>query len=423
MSGEIKKLLWKSPWGYRESVLVCVAIVIAGYVMQLSRGCFDFNLLQWPVNGILGLVLVTFIIIQGCAFKRSKFVVWFSGISFSVCLLGSILLLTIIMGLTPQITGNSADQSPNWITDWGFNRMTASWPFIILYLTLLLSLGVLVVRKMVSFKLNKYAFYLNHLGLWLVLVTMGLGAADLKRYVMYVKVKDDNPEWRVYNEKGEVLELPIAIYLNEFKLEQYAPKLAIIDDETGESQPKKSPVFLQIDSIHPKGAIMDWNVAVLAYLPDAIRTNDKTYEEIPMPGSAPAVNVRVVNTETGEEKTGWISCGSFAQMYQKIELDSTYSMVMTTPEPKSFASNVVVYSKESGSVDTAQIKVNHPLETDGWSIYQYSYDEKMGKASMFSSFELVYDPWQEYVYLSFLLMAAGSVSLLIEKSKRKGENK
>jgi hypothetical protein len=421
MSGEIKKVLWKSPWGYRESIWVCVAIVVAGYAMQLSRGCFDFNLLRWPVNGVLGLILLTSVLILGGVFQRSKFVTWFSGVSFSVSLLGVILLLTIIMGLTPQVAGK--DVTPHhWVSILGLNRMTASWPFVLLYATLLLSLGLLVVRTMMPFRWHKYAFYLNHLGLWLALLTTGLGAADLKRYVMYVKEKDDNPEWRVYNEKDEVLELPIAIYLNEFTLEQYDPKLTIIDIHSGESQPLQSPDFLQMDSILPKGHLMGWNVEVLSYLPDAIRTKDEAYEAIPMPGSAPAANVRMVNKQTGDVKTGWVSCGSFAQMYRKIDIDSTYSLVMTAPEPKSFASHVIVYSHDSENADTAIIKVNQPHQMDGWGIYQYSYDEPMGKASMFSSFELVYDPWKKYVYLSFLFMAVGSVSLFWQISKRKGKN-
>jgi hypothetical protein len=236
---------------------------------------------------------------------------------------------------------------------------------------------------------------------------------------MFVQIKDDNPEWRVYNDKNEMLELPVDIYLEEFILEQYDTKLTIIDKKTGESLPEAAPEFLQLDSLRPKGELMGWKVEVLKYYPDAVRTRSEEFDQVPMPGSAPAALVRVSNTENSFSKTAWVTCGSFAQLYRKIDLDSTRSLVMTAPEPKRFASRVVVYSEYAEKPDTALIEVNKPLEHHGWMIYQYSYEEKLGKASPYSSFELVYDPWKKYVFGSFLLLVLGSLSLFIQIKKRK----
>ncbi len=418
MTNETKKRLWLTPWGYPESILVILAMVLAGYALQISLSNVDFNYLSWPVNGIVGGILILLILILAIPLGTKKAVLWFSGVTFSVSLLGVLLALTIIMGLTPQVKVSEA--VPHDIaTVLGLNTMTSSWPFVLLYITLLLSLGVLVVRFMIPFRWNKYAFYLNHLALWLVLFTTGFGAADLRRYVMYVQIKDDNPEWRVYNEKNEVLELPIAIYLNEFILEQYDTKLTIIDSKTGESLPVSLPAFLQLDSTRPKGELLEWKVEVLSYLSEAVRGRNDEYQQVPMPGSAPAAKVKITNKITNHSQTAWVSCGSFAQLYRKIDLDSSRSLVMTAPEPKRFASNVVVYSESSEKPDTATIEVNKPFERDGWMIYQYSYEEQMGKASPYSSFELVYDPWKKYVFASFLLLAIGSIALIWQLKKRK----
>jgi hypothetical protein len=414
------KRLWQLPWGYPETVLTLIAIVMAGYALQASLGNVDFHYLHWPVNGMCGLILVVVILLLAVWLRSNPFILWFSGVSFSVGLLGALLLFTIVMGLTPQMETNGAAPH-HLITKLGLNRMTTSWPFVLLYITLLLSLGTLVVRNMIPFRRAKYAFYLNHLGLWLVLFTTGLGASDLRRYVMYVQVKDNNPEWRVYNEKNEVLELPVAIYLEEFILEQYDTRLTIIDNGSGEALPKDFPQFVQLGSDLPKGQLLEWEVEVLAYIPEAVRTLNEAYEEIPMAGSAPAANVKITNTKNGQTKTGWVSCGSFAQLYRKIDLDSTRSLVMTAPEPKRFASKVVVYSQYANKPDSALIEVNKPLEHHGWMIYQYSYEEKLGKASPYSSFELVYDPWKKYVYFSFLLLAIGSLALFLQLKKRRGE--
>lgn len=410
--------LWKAPWGYGESILITSAILVVGYSFQLLKGCIDYHLFSWPLNGWFGLFVVFFSIIFGLVFKRSRFTVWFSGSKFAICLMGALLLLTLLMGLTPQITDLESIPD-NWISLCGLNRMTSSWPFAFIYITLLLSLGVLVVRFMIPFRLNKVPFYLNHFGIWMVLMSTGLGFADLKRYVMHVKLKDNNPEWRAYNDKGEMLELPIAIYLKDFQLEQYNPKLALINSHSGKVLPLKKPGFLQLDSTNTIGNLMEWHIQIDSYLQNAVPEKDDYYQEKLIPGSAPAAKVSLLNTINGSEKSGWVSCGSFAQSYRKIEIDSIRSLVMTIPEPKHFASHVVIYYKSGYHPDTAIIEVNRPFEKGRWSIYQYSYDEKMGKASMFSSFQLVCDPWKNLVFFSFALLAAGSISLFWQKRKRK----
>ncbi len=415
---EEKKKLWKSPWGYGESILITLAILLVGYSFQLLKGCIDYHLFSWPLNGCFGLLVIFFSIIFGVVFKQSSFALWFSGSKFAICLMGALLLLTLIMGLTPQIS--DLEYIPdNWISLYGLNRMTSSWPFTFLYITLLLSLGVLVVRFMIPFRLNNVPFYLNHFGIWMVLMSTGLGFADLKRYVMHVKLNDTNPEWRAYNDKGEMLELPIAIYLKDFQMEQYNPKLAVINSHSGKVLPVKNPGFFQLDSINSIGNLMEWKIQIDSYLQNAVPEKEYKYQEKLIPGSAPAAKVRLLNTINGIEKTGWVSCGSYAQLYCKIDLDSARSLIMTVPEPKSFASHVIIYTKNSSHTDTAIIKVNHPFEKGSWFIYQYSYDEKMSKASTFSSFHLVCDPWKNLVFFSFALLAAGSISLFCQKRKRK----
>ena len=83
---------------------------------------------------------------------------------------------------------------------------------------------------------------------------------------------------------------------------------------------------------------------------------------------------------------------------------------MPEPEPKRFASEVTVYTKEGERTD-ALIEVNKPLSIGGWKIYQLSYDETKGKWSRTSIFELVRDPWLPVVYAGILMMLLGSVCL------------
>ena len=91
---------------------------------------------------------------------------------------------------------------------------------------------------------------------------------------------------------------------------------------------------------------------------------------------------------------------------------------MTPPEPRSFTSDVVVYT-QGGVIEKALLQVNHPLSVGSWTVYQYGYDQQAGRLSSYSSFELVYDPWLWPVYAGIVMMMAGSVTLLWHGRKRK----
>ncbi len=252
--------------------------------------------------------------------SRSRFFQWLSGVPLTICLLAALVALTVIMGLTPQITGNSPDQR-TVIDTLGFTRMTSSWPFVLVYFFILVALGAVIARRLKAFRWKDYPFYLNHMGLWIILFAAGFGHADMRRYVMYVEEDTDYPEWRVYNDKGDVLELPLAIRLNDFTLEEYDPMLAVIDRKTGNAIPGGTPEYLQLDTLQKGGKITQWDIAIEKYLPQAVRNSDSTYKAVYMPGSCPAVKVRVKDNISGKTHSGWICCGNYAQLYRVIPLN------------------------------------------------------------------------------------------------------
>ena len=56
-----------------------------------------------------------------------------------------------------------------------------------------------------------------------------------------------NAEWRATDDKGKLIELPLAIELKDFTIDEYPPKLMLIDNETGGVLPAKSPVHLMLE--------------------------------------------------------------------------------------------------------------------------------------------------------------------------------
>lgn len=401
---------WQSPWGYKESITIVIGFMVVGWLLQISIDGLNYDLIRFPVNIIL-LIAIIGIVFSLSLKHKSSFFSWISSVSLSVSLIGALLLLSLIMGLIQQVPSNAHSQSLL-----GFDAMTRSWAFVLIYYLTLINLSCVVLRRLLHFTWKDYAFYLNHIGLLMLLMAAGLGASDMRRYVMYVE--EGNTEWRVFNEGEEALELPLAIKLNDFYMEEYIPKLAIIDKKTGDAIPSGNPQMLQIDTLKPLGSIADWEIKTEKYLHDAIRNSDSTYHEVPMPGSCPAVLVTVSSPDKKISKTGWICCGNFAQLYMTMELTDQLNLVMTRPEAKLFRSDIVVYTESEKAVPY-QLEVNKPLKIDNWMIYQYGYDVDRAKASAWSSFELVYDPWLTWVYVGLWMFIAGSVLLIWEGKKKK----
>lgn len=226
--------------------MIC-GMLLTGLALQGVTGGFDFTLLQWPVNGWLGvgcLLLLALLALK----RRGAFYRWLSGVPLAVTLISTLVVLGIIMGV-------------------GYIQMTSSWPFVLVYGLTLLSLGALVVRRLLVFRVRDYAFYLNHIGLWILLFAAGMGASDIKRYVMYVQ--EGQTEWRVFNDRHEALELPLAIELIDFRLEEYPPQLVLVNKHTGVVTPVENqgerPLadedhFFTMTRPEPKRFISDINV-------------------------------------------------------------------------------------------------------------------------------------------------------------------
>lgn len=412
------RMMWQYPWRYRESIAFVAGIVVVGMLLQFATGEFAFDLLRSPVNLILGAGIVAIVAIVA-VFRRNPVFAWFTDVPLSVTLIASLLLLGLVMGLTPQASTRVLGE--RLLTSvLGFDRMTHSWPFVLVYLTTLLSLGALIVKRLFPFRKSDYGFYLNHIGLWLLLFAAGLGAADMERYLM--KVYEGEVEWRATDSRDRTVELPIAVELNDFYMEEYPPSLTVIDRQTGQSMPEERPEFFPLDVKRSKGMLFGWEIELKSYIHDAVRNSDSTYHEVHMPGASPAAYVSAYHPQTGERREGWVCPGNVSQLYMVLNLDSAYCIAATRPEPKRFVSDMRVYRKGEGTVDT-QLEVNKPYRAGAWMIYQHGYDNLAGKMSNFSTVELIYDPWLPAVYAGIIMLAAGSVCMLWigNRARRKEE--
>lgn len=363
-------------------IIVVVAVIIAGFALQFFSGSFDKRFLSFPVNLLLTLIICTLLL-----FKRGGILKNIASGTLSVTLLAAITILGLWMGLVPG------------------NNVKISWPFVLLYLLILINLtAILSIRIRQKFSYRQFSFLLNHLGLLLILIAAGPGVGDKERYFM--TIAEGTTEWRgVPSERRgntNFVELPIAVELISFSIEEYLPKLGVIDRESGEGFPSKKSQFFEA-KVGSVNQVDKWSIAVDSF------SNKPMY--------APNAYVRVTDNSTGQILEGRVSCGNYFQSYKLLDLDDKLCVAMTYPEPKRYQSKVKVYTPE-GVVKAGEIAVNSPLRVKSWRIYQHSYDTQKGKDSEISIVELVKDPWAILLYIGVIMMLIGSITLFWKGGKK-----
>ena len=413
--------MWSKPWSYKEGLAIGAGLLIIGILLQMTVGAINWDLFACPVNVIVLLVYIVALIAMHLLRKRVYLFSWLSHYSAAVSALLWVVGMTVVMGLIRQAPSGHA---PNASTDLlGFSQMIASWPFVLLYFWMVTALGLTILRASFPFKWRRLSFLLNHIGLFVALIAATLGNADMQRLKMTTRM--GNAEWRATDDKGQLIELPLAIELKDFTIDEYPPKLMLIDNETGRTLPEKSPVHVLLEEGVTKGTLQDWQLTIEQSVPMAasVATEDTVkFTKFYSMGATYAVYLKAVNQKNQTTKEGWVSCGSFLFPYKAIRLDSLTSLVMPEREPQRFASEVKIYTQE-GTITEGTIEVNRPMEIEGWKIYQLSYDETKGRWSDVSVFELVLDPWLPFVYAGIIMMMAGAVCLFVSAQKRKEEDK
>lgn len=371
---------------------VGAGLLLVGALLQLTLGPIDWQLLSSPYN----VVVFTLFVVTLCvcyAFRHRLLIVsWAMTQYAAVPALIYGVAVTLVMGLT------------------GWDTMLSAWSFVLIYVWLLAIVGLVAIDRIVRLvsgcpvkqsRLVTFSSILNHAGLFIALACGTLGNADLQRLQM--TVHEGHPESYAINpdKHGLVSQLPFAIQLNNFTIDEYAPQYFIVDNETGETL-SDSPWQLKQDTL------LQFAVP---------RQTDYGYEENHDTGACTAAYVSATRNDSASIKGGWVTCGSYLFPFQALQLDDRCSVVMADPEPKRFASEITVITSDRREVN-AIIEVNHPFEVEGWKIYQLSYNISLGRWSDVSVLELVRDPWLPWVYTGIFMLLAGAVMMFFSKGAK-----
>jgi hypothetical protein len=398
----VKKQLFQIPWKYREGFVLALILLLTGFFMEIVTPRQGISIPSFPFNMYAGLAFITTISFLHIFYRDDHFVKWLSTMPAATTAIILITMLTIVMGVLNQ----SDPEAGGFAAAIGLTHLKNSWPFLMAQLYVLVTLGLVILRRSIPFKKKNTGFILNHAGLWIIIAAASLGTGDLRRLRM--ELHRGEPVWYAFDKNSQVYQLPFALELINFDIEEYPPQLAIVDSHTGYlSDPDQTPLPHIIAGKRTR--LLDWEITIEEFFPSAMYNNGEfTYSE--ETGAPPFAKVTAVSSATGESHEGWISCGSFMFDAEYLWLDGRNVLVMTVPEPRRYLSNVLARTMQD-EPRTVQIEVNKPPRISGWRLYQMSYDQSRGKWSEVSVLEIVKDPWLPMVYLGFVMLFAGAVHI------------
>lgn len=394
-------------WGYKRAFLRCLLLFVVGVVLQCVVGDFDNGFLRYPWGLILAVNYLYLLILLH--FQRDKWR-WVNRLSdhyASVSALGSMVLITILFGLTRQ------DVSTEGLVGLlGFSRMTSSWPFNLLLFYFTTTVGLTVVEDLHHWRQRNLAAMMSHVAVFVVLTCGMFGSADKMRVTVNAHLK--RPVAEGIDSKGVSQTLPFAITLKEFAMEEYSPKLYLLDTQ----QESSSEDFLLVENAAAEGEIDGWQLRVERLIDMAGRMPDSDeWREMIHTGAAPAVYLSATNTATGATYSGWVSCGSHIFEPSYLRLGERYAVAMPRRDAKRYLSRVDV-EQMSGERKRFDIEVNHPARVGAWRIYQVGYDTARGRWSSISVLECVKDGWYSAIHISLWLMLSAGVVMFVTAGGR-----
>jgi len=394
----VQRNLWENPWGYVESFFIGFGLMVTGFFLEVFVATSSTFAIKYPFNiyFLIGYIVALFVLYKW--FSTTQIIRWLTKVPASITSIVLVTLLVMIMGIIPQIPSEN-----NIINNLGLNRITSNWAFLLILFQFLTCLGLISIKRILQFKWSNFGFILNHLGLFLALIAGVLGTGDLQR--LSINVYEGKPSWIATDAQKNEIELPFAFYLKDFIIDEYHPKLALVDNTTGSIAHNNGKNLYLVEK-GEKYTFKNFEVTVNEFLQNSGRIGDR-YEKVNEIGSPPSAYISVKNIENDSIINSWISSGSFRYPYESLKISDEYSIVMTIPEVKKFSSDIDILTKEGERISTV-LEVNKPFKHNSWKIYQLSYDDKMGKWSNLSVLELVKDPWLPLIYLGTFMMIVGA---------------
>lgn len=385
-----QKGFWEGDLGYAHAFVTVITALTLGLAFHVWVG---YAWIQVFAPWELGLTALTPLGILSIAAHRRpghRLIRWITGIPMAMISTGTLGLMALVGGtLTKEF----------FLRYLGLETPWASWPFLMVGYLMLANLLGSCGRRALPLNYTNVVYLMSHLGLSVALIGGAASSLTLERNLM---VLFPGHPATVMSPKPDVeVPAPFPVILKEFRMESFAPTLALarLDPNAEDGMKFESGSLLAKKGNVEK--ISGLKVEVLEHLPHAA-FDGSTWRAVAWKTAAPATRVRATLPD-GQTKEGWVSCGSMETIPAYLQLDKEKAIFMNKTRPKKFESELTIKGK------TQTVGVNKPLHVEGWEIYQFSYDEKMGAASHYSVIELVRDRGLPVAYTGIFMMLLGAL--------------
>lgn len=254
--------MWNKPYTLKEGTAIVAGLLVTGGLLQVTLGPLEWGLFAWPANFITLILFVFLLIVAFLLRKRSYFCLFMSTMQAAIPAIAAAAILTLIMGVTKQVAEGKRPMDPV-----GLTKMLSFWPFILVYVWMTAIVGEVTINQIVRFSWRRFPTLVSHVGLFLILTCGTLGSADMLRVKMYCET--GQPEWRGLDAFNNVHQLPVAIQLEKFTIDEYPPKLMLID-KTGRPLPQDKPENLLVDNGMKSGQLLDCKIDILKRIDNAV---------------------------------------------------------------------------------------------------------------------------------------------------------
>ena len=374
----------------------------------MTVGDIDNSFLRYPWGAILAVNYLYLLVVLHAQSDKWPILKRLRDRYACVSSLASMVVMTIVFGLTRQ-----DPETGGIVGALGFSRMTSSWQFNLLLLYFTTTVGLTVIDDVMHIRRRRVAAVLSHVGVFALLATGIFGGADKER--VSVTAPLDRSVNAGTHADGTGAELPFAVTLREFRMDEYPPKLYLLDTRTETS----SHDFLSVETDGVEAEIDGWRIRAVRSVDMAGRMPDEDeYRPMNHVGAAPAVYVTAESIASGARHEGWVSCGSHIFEPSYLLVGDRYAVAMPRREAKRYLSRITVTDSE-GRRENHDVEVNHPARVGSWRIYQVGYDTARGRWSAISVLECVRDPWYAIAQAALWLMLAAGAAMFVTAGGRR----
>lgn len=240
---------------------------------------------------------------------------------------------------------------------------------------------------------------------------MGLGSSSIKRLKFHLKEGESSSI--AYDNEGQAHKMPFTLKLKDFHMEQFDPHILLVGKKDGKIKER-----IRTKSTLKKGAVFtvgSWIFTIETYYKYSMFQEDK-FVPISHFGDTPSALIIGINKNTGQTKKGWITTGSSIIKPRFLEIGNE-KLTLSTQKPKNFQSDIEI-AQPNTPKKHYKLLVNHPLSIKDWKIYQYGYDETMGRWSNLSTIEAVKDPMINVVYAGLFMLLFGSLYFIFGRERK-----